>query len=162
VVEAEDVLEDWMLDYARAGGARTLAGRGAAASASSQLDGRWSAAKATDGLEFSPWICAEDDERPTLVLDLRRMFRADRVTLSQVNASPQERGARARVKRVGILVNRSREMLEFDLVEDERLKTVCRLPKITGIRRLEIRILERTDGRSSQATGFAEVSLGGP
>ena len=84
------------------------------------------------------------------------------MVLSQVNANPVERGRRARVDRVGILINRSSEMLEFTLEPDERLVTVCPLPKAIGVRRVEIRILERTDGRESSAAGFAEVSLAAP
>ncbi|MDP6989058.1 MAG: hypothetical protein QF903_06230 [Planctomycetota bacterium] len=161
-VEADDVLEEWMLDYAGRGGINPLSSRGATASASSQLDGRWSAGRAIDGMEFSPWLCSVEDEHPTLVIELRRNFKADRVLLSQVNANPVERGRRARVDRVGILINRSSEMLEFTLEPDERLVTVCPLPKAIGVRRVEIRILERTDGRESSAAGFAEVSLAAP
>jgi hypothetical protein len=113
-------------------------------------------------MEFSPWISSEEDEQPTITIELRRSFRADRVLLSQVNACLEENGRKARVDRVGIVVNRSREVLEFDLNEDERLKTVCRLPKTVGIRRIEIRILERSAGQASRATGFAEVVLSGP
>jgi hypothetical protein len=161
-IAADDVLEGWMMEYASAGGFNELEGYGAVASASSQLEGRWSASRAIDGMQFSPWISSEEDEQPTITIELRRSFRADRVLLSQVNACLEENGRKARVDRVGIVVNRSREVLEFDLEQDERLKTVCRLPKTVGIRRIEIRILERSPGLTSRAAGFAEVMLGGP
>ncbi len=110
-----------------------------------------------DDLQSRGWVSADDDPLPSIVLDLERQVRADRVLLSHARTTDANRSARAR--RVKVEINR-RETFEVEMDPDDRRKTVIALPKPLTVRRLVVQVLEATPSASDKrGIGFAEIEL---
>ena len=158
-VVMDDVLEPWMLEYAQVGSSSSIATNKPKLSASSELSLYYTADMAFDGLQMSAWIAAADDARPTLTLELRKPFRVRRLLIAQVNSNPGARGRYARAERIEILVNKSREPLVLELLEDELRKSEFVFPKATKIHTLKITIVRKSTESELPSTGFAEIEL---
>ena len=160
VVEVEDVLQDWMLDYAVQGRKNLVADADVLASASTQLSDGHAAWKAVDGLHGTSWLAAKDEEQPSLTLVFERPVRANKLLLSHVNRNAEERDSRDRATRVHVLINRDREPHVVELAANDIEKTVFELPKIMSVRKLEIRVVGRVAGQKRPGeVGFSEVEL---
>ena len=159
-VRAGEVLTPWLEAYA-AEAATPLGHAGKVeVTASSQLSDEYPPARAIDGYQFSGWVCAADDRDPTLAIALQKGVRASRIVLSPIGASRSESPDFARIHRVEVDVSGVREPFVVDVSDDPLRKTVIELPKARSIKKLTIRILERTEsGEHGLATGFAEVEL---
>jgi hypothetical protein len=156
-VNAPDVLEPWMLEFARTPRISLLAG--ATAKASSSLSKATEPRFAIDGMQFTSWVCKADDAAPSLTLDCDPPVRGVALLLSQANSSDFDAARCARITAVEVRLNSDPKPLRVDLDADILRKSAIEFPHATVIRRIEIRILARTEGALGNAAGFAEVEL---
>jgi len=159
-VEVDDVLEDWMLVYARTDATNLLREIEFRAHASTTRSGYHPAGDVADGLQFTSWRSAAGDASPQIVLELSRVVRVQRILLSHVDASPRDEGRTPRVTRIRIRVNREPRGVEYDLPHDGQRKSVLELDARITVRRLEVTVLE-VEGKppGGSSVGFAEIEL---
>ncbi|MDE0892529.1 MAG: discoidin domain-containing protein, partial [Planctomycetota bacterium] len=105
-VPVEGLLEDWMMEYSKAGESNLLRTIEVSAKVSSERNrgnhknkaGEFDPAEqeealkkeaenTIDGFEFTSWVAAADDTRPTLTLQLARPLRARRILLSPAGSN---------------------------------------------------------------------------
>ncbi len=159
-VDLGEELEDWMLEYPGHGSRNLLRRDTPRVSASSMKDDGRRAERAVDGLHSTAWVASTEDDAPTFTLDFERAVRADTILFSHVNRNEHDRNAHDRATRVEIRVNRRKEPHVVELSAEDRVKGVFRFPKPMGLRRLEIRIVDRVRGdRQPGFVGFAEIEL---
>ncbi|MGH7151986.1 MAG: hypothetical protein ACREIU_14875, partial [Planctomycetota bacterium] len=113
---------------------------------------------AADGKLGTAWFCGAKDESPWLRLAFSPPVRADRLLLS--HGRPRLASAKeARIRRAEVVLNGDRRF-EVEMNPDVLLKTACRFGKVLPVQRLEIRILDATDGRlGGNELGLSEVEL---
>jgi hypothetical protein len=161
-VRVHDEVEDWMTSYAREGALNLLASAKTTVKASSHVD-KQEPAKAIDGLHGTAWIAGLDDATPMLTIEFRRAVRVSGLAFSPVNKGNkggEKPGQYDRPTLVHIYVNRAREPLAVELVEDEERKSFYSLPETPNVRRLRIQIMERVAGsEKAGSVGFSEVEL---
>lgn len=157
--EAKDVLEPWMLDYARGERNLLLGLEDLEIEATSEVNDVSRPANAIDGLEFRGWIAKETDSTPRITIGLKKHVKAKELVLSQPNASVRERAKWGHVTRVRLVVNDDTRFTEFVLDPDPLKKTVHVFEKPTFVKRLVLEIVERTPGEKGLAAGFAEIAL---
>lgn len=157
--EAKDVLEPWMLDYARGERNLLLGIEDAEIDATSEVNDVSRPSNAVDGLEFRGWIAKESDAAPRITIGLKNHVKAKELVLSQPNASVRERAKWGRVTRVRLVLNEDTRFTEFALDPDPLKKTVHVFEKPTFVKRLVLEIVERTPGEKGLAAGFAEIAL---
>jgi len=127
------------------------------ARASSVINDSWAASLAHDNLQSRGWLSKDDDATPSIVFDMERQVRADRILLTHAKTSDKARTGRA--KRVKVEINRKHEY-EFDMEPDDGRKTVCIFPKAVQVRRVMVQVLESTGATSDKrGVGFAEIEL---
>lgn len=157
--EAKDVLEPWMLDYAR-GERNLLQGlEDVEIVATSEVNDVSRPLNAIDGLEFRGWIAKETDAAPRITIGLKKHVKAKELVLSQPNASPRDRAKWGRVTRVRLVLNDDTRFTEFALDPDPLKKTVHVFEKAVFVKRIVLEIVERTPGEKGLASGFAEIAL---
>ena len=174
MVPVEGIFEDWMLDYSRAGYQNLLStvdvvaevssdrNRGKHADKQKEDEARAKEAATTiDGYEFTHWLCAPDDETPTLTMRLARPVRARRILLSPAGSSPQHSRDYDRILKARVFLNgEDEEPFEILFPEDTLQKGVLELRKAEKIRSFRVEILERVkQDRNHGMAGFSEVSL---
>lgn len=157
--QVKDPVASWLLDYAADERDNVLDGAEVEATASSHSGGD-APERVADGDQGTRWLCAADDPRPTLVLELKRPVTATAIRLSPAMRNELERGHLDRVVTVEVLVNRTKKPLVLTLDEDELKKSTLRLPQASNVRRVEIAIVARERGSvHAGLAGFAEVEL---
>jgi len=159
-VRIDELVEEWMFDYTDDALSNLVLGVDKEARATSRHgDGR-GAGLAFDGLQSTGWLCAAEDRDPTITLELRRPIRADRLVVSHVAGNELSRGDFDRATKVEVDLGSKREPLVFDVDPDETLKTVLKLPRLSSLSEVSIRVLERVKGTKHPGlVGFAEVEL---
>jgi hypothetical protein len=159
VVEVDEVLEPWMLEYPRHGAENLLRRTTVTATATSRNQDGQGAPKVLDGLHGTYWIAGRHEENPTLTLVLDRPQRGNTLLLSHVNTNAFGRDDHDRATRVRVRINgKDSTTFELDLPDRDEEKGVLRLEKSASLRKLEITVLARTKGdRWPGAVGFAEV-----
>ncbi|TDJ78453.1 MAG: hypothetical protein E2O39_01465 [Planctomycetota bacterium] len=158
-VPVTEALADWMLEYARDPTRNLLSRTTVDAHASSQLDDTWAPRWAVDGLQTRGWLCANEDEEPTLVLELAKSQRGNVLLFSMARGTPLEERLFAQPEVVDVIVN-GLPPVRVSVDQDEQRKTRVELGRAVSVRRIELRIVARTPGRSyAGATGFMEVEL---
>ncbi|MCE9596149.1 MAG: hypothetical protein K8S98_18320 [Planctomycetes bacterium] len=116
--------------------------------------------RAFDGLEGSRWMCKNDDPAPMLILELPKPIQASQLVLWSHCAHPRLRGEHDVLRRVSVRVNRNKDVLEVTAGDDELAPLVLQFGKPTAVQRLELRIVERTPGKSwAGHIGFTEIEL---
>ena len=173
-VPVEGIFEDWMLDYSLAGSNNLLSTVEAAAVVSSERNrGKHAdkqkeeearakeAATTIDGYEFTHWLCAPDDAKPTLTLRLTRPVRARRLLLSPAGSSPQFDRQFDRIVKARVILNgEEKKAFEISFPKDTLQKGVIEFRKSEKIRSFRIEILERVkQDQNHGMAGFSEVSL---
>lgn len=159
LVEYSNGLEDWQAEYSSARGRNLLLQTKVQVRTSSQLNDHWSSGKLIDGLQGTGWICAQEDETPTITLDLKKAQTAQRIWLSHAVENPTKPGLFAKAKTVHVTVNKRKPLVvELDPREDRKM--LIELPRKERVRRLEIEIVERQPGsQHERAAGFMEIEL---
>ena len=173
-VPVEGLFEDWMLEYSEAAAKNLLLTVNAAAEVSSERDrGKHTdkqkedearakeAATTIDGHEFTHWLCAPDDEKPTLTVNLARPVRARRLLLSPAGSSLPQLKSFDRIVKARVIFNgNDKKAFEVLFPKDTLQKAVIELRKTERIRSFRVEILERVkqDEHHGMA-GFSEVSL---
>ncbi|MDP6539768.1 MAG: hypothetical protein QF903_00480 [Planctomycetota bacterium] len=94
---------------------------------------------------------------PTLTIDLRRGIRADRLLLSHTRTAGKRASVRARLVEVTLNPRGVPHVIEME--PDDLRKTEWVFPKPTIVRRIGLRVLDRTATSKADAVGFAEVEL---
>ncbi len=155
-VKVEDALSPELLRYASDPTRNLLAPVNKSVKASTTLGG-WDAHKAVDGKQGHAWLSADRDPHPTLTIDLRRSVRADRLLLSHARTTGARSGARAR--RVEVTINPRGVPRVLEMEPDDLRKTEWVFPKPMVVRRITLRVLDRTAESAQDAVGFAEVEL---
>jgi hypothetical protein len=116
--------------------------------------------RAFDGLEGSRWMCKPDDPAPMLIVELAKPVQATTIVLSSHCTNPRMRDEHDVLRRVTVRINRNKDLLEGKFDDDELAPLVLAFGKPTAVQRLEIRIVERTPGRSWPGhAGFTEIEL---
>jgi hypothetical protein len=161
-VFVRDVLEPWMLPYARPKGNLLDDTKIASITATSEYDVYTPAWRAHDGLQFHGWVCKADDAVPRLTIELEKPVRANALVLSQPNACERDADLYGRVVRVRVTWNDEPKFTEFDMESEPLQKTTLELQKPLMVRKIELAIVSRTSGRNGNVAGFAEVELHGP
>ncbi len=150
-----------LLGYAADPGRNLLGPGNATATASSQFDGNFAPAFAVDNLTSRGWLSADGDRRPTLSIELKKPTRADTVWITPI----QQRGFEAdrqgwRVRRVEVALDRGKSGTFEVLLPADGRKGVIRLPRVTVVRRLDVRMLDVSDlPAAKSAIGLGEVEL---
>jgi hypothetical protein len=155
-VKVEDALSPELLRYASDPTRNLLAPANKSVKASTTLGG-WDARKAVDGKQGHAWLSADRDPHPTLTIDLRRGVRADRLLLSHARTRGARSGVRAR--RVEVTINPRGVPRVLEMEPDDLRKTEWVFPKPMVVRRITLRVLDRTAESAQDAVGFAEVEL---
>ncbi|MDP6408766.1 MAG: hypothetical protein QGI46_05270 [Planctomycetota bacterium] len=156
IVRIADALAPELLRYAGDPSRNLMVGVEKTARASTTFSG-WEARKAVDGKQGLAWLSADGDLDPTLTIDLRRGVRADRLLLSHARTAGARAGVRARLVEVTLNPRGVPRVIEMEL--DDLRKTEWVFPKPTIVRRIGLRVLDRTAASGADAVGFAEVEL---
>lgn len=179
-VPVEGLLEDWMMEYSEAGAANLLRTIEVSAKVSSernrgnhknkeggidlgkQEEALEKEAKHTiDGFEFTSWVSAADDAKPTLTLRLARPLRAKRILLSPAGSNVFEDDSFDRIIKARVIINgKEKEPYEVIFPEDTLQKGVLELPKVVKLRSIQIEVIERVPQASNHGKcGLSEVSI---
>jgi hypothetical protein len=173
-VPVEGLKEEWMLPASEAGARNLLntidvmamvssdSNRGKHADKEAEdLARALEGAKVVDGHEFTHWLCAPDDEKPTLTVNLARPVRARRLLLSPAGSSvPQAKSFDRIVKARVILNGEDKKAFEILFPKDTLQKAVIEFRKTERIRSFRVEILERVkQDKNHGMAGFSEVSL---
>lgn len=159
-VLVDTVLEDWMEDAATRLSRNLLRGRSVTATATSQRGDDSPAAKAVDGLEWTRWAWAKDDQAPVLTLTLDRTVRCNRLVLGSPGGRGQDSGIWDRIRKVEVRWNGAKKVGTVIEMEPGHMRpTVFDLGATKKVRRIELRILEWDKVGSGGGAGFSEVSL---
>jgi len=154
-----ELYTEWMEEYARAPSENLLPHAARAASASTTAAEGGAPALVLDNLQSTSWVAAGDDPEPWIAVELQKPERADHLILSHARGAVHDPLRFDRATKVRVLVN-DREPFEAELDPREQRKTAIPLPPASGVRRLEVRVLERLPGRSRPGeVGFAELEL---
>lgn len=151
-----------LLDFARDAG-RNLLGANATATASSRFDANLEPALALDNLACRGWLSADGDAKPTLSIDLRKPARADTLLITPLQQRHFEADRQLwRVRRVEVALDRGKSGTFEVLLPADGRKGILRLPRVTVIRRIDVRILDterRPTGKSAVGLGEVELEL---
>ncbi|MDE0892950.1 MAG: hypothetical protein OSB14_12265, partial [Planctomycetota bacterium] len=114
-----------------------------------------------DGFEFTSWVAAADDAKPTLTLRFARPLRAKRILLSPAGSNVFEDDSFDRIVRAQVIINgKDKEPYEVIFPEDTLQKGVLQLPKVVKIRSIQIEIIERVKQAENHGKcGLSEVSI---
>lgn len=135
-------------------------GERATATSTSMRNGGRDPKFAFDGLMGTAWISAQNDPKPTLSVEFRRGFRADRVVLSHASSTLLWRNHFDRATKVEVWLGPKRGPFVFDVDANEEHKSVLILPRTAKITDLSIHILESESGTKwPGSVGFSEVEL---
>ncbi len=152
-------IDPWQAQYSSSRGRNLLLQTKVQVRASSQFNDHWKAAKAADGLQGTGWICAAEDDEPSLTLNLKKPQSANRIWLSHAVENPTKPNWWAKAKSVRVTVNK-RKPITVSLDPREDRKTLIELPRKERVRRLIVEIVERVPGgQHERAAGFMEVEL---
>jgi hypothetical protein len=159
-IDLGEVLEDWMLEYPRQGAENLLRRHPPRISASSKARDNQNAERLVDGLHSTAWVADAKDKTPTLTLEFARAVRANTLLFSPVGRNERDRHDYDRATKLEITFNRRKEVHALELSSDSRPKGVLRLDKPLAVRRIDVRIVERVEGRRHKGqVGFAEIEL---
>ena len=173
-VSVEGLLEDWMIEYSKAGASNLLRtievsakvsserNRGNHEDAQKQEEALNKEAKAAiDGFEFTNWVSAADDPTPTLTLRLTRPLRGKKILLSPAGSNVFEDDAFDRIIKAHVILNgKDDEPYEVIFPEDPLEKGVLELPKVIKLRSVQVQIIERVNQASNHGKcGLSEVSI---
>jgi hypothetical protein len=179
-VPVEGLLEDWMIEYSKAGGANLLSTIEVSAKVSSERNrgnhkneaGEFDLGKqeealekeakhAIDGFEFTNWVAAADDAKPTLTLRLARPLRAKRILLSPAGSNVFEDDSFDRIIKAHVTINgKDDEPYEVIFPKDTLQKGVLELPKLVKLRSVRIEVIERVKQAENHGKcGLSEVSI---
>ncbi len=149
-------LRSWMEDQGR-NLLRNLGRRNRITVRASSQRGGWEAARAVDGIGFTGWACAKDDERPWLEITLERPVRATHLVLTPTIWFPLESHAFKTPKLVIARIGRER----FTIKMPEGIhKTRLAFGKRLAVKRIYLILLDWYPGkRWKNSGGFAEVEL---
>ncbi|MEZ6020684.1 MAG: hypothetical protein R3F17_11440 [Planctomycetota bacterium] len=151
-------LAPWMRTYIDDAANNLLAGQKVDVECSSASDG-WGADRAFDQMQGTGWLCREEDGSPWIAMELKKAIKADTILLSLAREGRERPGEFARAKMAEVVVNK-RKPVVVQLDADEQHKTRLELPKPERIRRIEIRLLDPTPGKSRQKSmGLQEIEL---
>jgi hypothetical protein len=115
---------------------------------------------AIDGLSPTHWVCDADDDEPWLRVDLARSVRARTLVLAPATSSIATRDDYDALHTARVRINDVEVEVRFP--EDPLERAVVTLDKPSRVRRLEIRILERSRGKRNRGrAGFSEIELRG-
>ncbi|MFN0205815.1 MAG: hypothetical protein ACKVS6_05825 [Planctomycetota bacterium] len=158
-MNVDAVLEDWMLDAATARGRNLLIGNSVTTTASTNLNGNETAARASDGYDCTRWLCAPSDAKPRLTLELQKTIKANTIVFGQAFNKPASAGFYDKITEVEIKIN-SDKPFKAPLDPDDTKPTAIALPKTYAIFKIEITITARTkSGSQPGVAGFSEVAL---
>jgi hypothetical protein len=155
-VTIRDVFAPWMQEAARVSRANLIIFKKTKVTASTASK---VAKKACDGSETTQWVCAASDQDPTIEIDLGRSVSAKSLMISQAGSRAIDIGLYDCIKVIEVRINDGKPMrLEVD--SDQLAITTMPFSKSRKVRRLQIRIVERQQGRKAGQAGFTEIALG--
>jgi len=150
----------WMDEAARATAENLLRESGVTTEASSHNADGQEPAKAVDGNFETRWICSPGEEAPEITLDLDRSERADVLLLYGLARNDRELHAFDVARRYEVWIDRDDEPRIVEALADPLAPARLELDRPESIRRIRIRIAERTRGeRYGGQAGLAEVAL---
>jgi hypothetical protein len=173
-VTVEGLQEEWMLPASEAGARNLLntievvamvssdRNRGKHADKAKEDEARaLEGAKVVDGHEFTHWLCAPDDEKPTLTVNLTRPIRARRLLLSPAGSTVPQAKSFDRIVKARVIINGDeKKAIEVLFPKDTLQKGVIEFRKAERIRSFRVEILERVNQANNHGmAGFSEVSL---
>ena len=173
-VSVEGLLEDWMIEYSKAGASNLLRTTEVAAKVSSErnhenhesAEKREEALKieaeaAIDGFEFTNWVSAADDPTPTLTLRFTRPLRGKKFLFSPAGSNVFEDDSYDRIIKALVIINgKEDEPYEVLFPTDPLEKGVLELPKAVKLRSLQIQIIDRVNQAANHGKcGLSEVSI---
>ena len=166
VIPIREARDPELLGYAGDAGRNLLGPNGANASASSRFTPDFEPVFALDNLTCRGWLAADGDQKPVLTIELRKPQRADTVVIAPLQQRHFEAERQGwKVRRVEVSIDRGKGGTYEVLLPADGRKGVLRLPKVTVVRRLDVRILDtaaRPTGKSAVGLGEVELQLSTP
>lgn len=123
---------------------------------------RFEGKDAVDGYSATYWSCKADDKEPKITIELKEPINARTVMFCQLNRRLDYADADTfdRIKKVMLTLNND-PPIEVTLAPDDFAPTYFKLPKQVGIKKIEVKILDRdpAKGASKGQAGFTEIGL---
>ena len=159
-VQVTEVQDPVVLEYSRDPRKNLLTQQKPNATASTQWDDHWAAARAVDGLLARGWCCKGEDRQPKLLLELEKAVRANVLLLTPLRVGA-DRPWPAKVK---VTLNGKAPAHELVIEPPDgdrpnrKVRLVLPMPQV--IRKIELEVTAFSDGAPQPAgCGFAEVEL---
>lgn len=122
----------------------------------------WAGEQAIDLFQGTAWVHAKEDPAPWIRFLCARSVKARRLVLSPADAKPIHANRASHIQKVRIILNDDvDEAIVADWPVDPLAECVIPLPGRTGVRSLQIEILQESSANTKwqKESGFAEVGL---
>lgn len=156
-VRIRDVIEPWMESLAEMQQDNRMKGAEFEVTASSNEK---EAKKAADGLTHTRWLCAKEDDDPTLTFEFGDSVKARRLILTQPLQKREDIERVGLIRQVEVSFNKDKRPSKVDMHPNPLAPTVYELPRSRSVRMMTLKVTSR-GGKPGLPVGFAEVVLEG-